>query len=114
MLDKKFVHACCFTGHRPERLEMPPKKVIHWLNEQIDNAISDGYTTFISGMQRGVDIWAAEAVVNKIKEGANVNLVAACAFKGMEDRWERSWQDRYKMAILLGKVYIGPGRKRNM
>ena len=52
-------HACCFTGHRPERLEIPPGKVKRWLEEQIRKAVEDGYTDFVAGMQRGVDIWAA-------------------------------------------------------
>ena len=60
-------HACCFTGHRPERLEMPPGKVKRWLEEQIRKAVEDGYTDFVTGMQRGVDIWAAE-IVMQLKE----------------------------------------------
>ena len=56
-------HACSFTGHRPERLEMGEDKVIAWLEEQIRKAVDDSYTDFITGMQRGVDIWAGEIVV---------------------------------------------------
>ena len=37
-------HACSFTGHRPERLEMRPNRVISWLEEQIGKAVDDGYT----------------------------------------------------------------------
>lgn len=47
MDDKR--RTCCFTGHRPERLDLPEDKVIKWLEEQIDRAIADGYTDFISG-----------------------------------------------------------------
>ena len=116
MTEKRVIdNACCFTGHRPERLEVSQKKVINWLYEQVDKAIEDGYTDFISGMQRGVDIWAAEAVLKRKKEGAEVRLIAACAFKGMEGKWEKSWQDRYNW--ILSKAdeihYIGdvPGRE---
>ena len=84
-------HACSFTGHRPERLEMSPDKVISWLEEQISKAVEDGYTDFISGMQRGVDIWAAEIVLRLKREGKPVRLICACAWKGMEDRWEPEW-----------------------
>lgn len=52
-------HACSFTGHRPERLEMSEDKVIAWLEEQIRKAVSDGYTDFITGMQNG---WEQEWV----------------------------------------------------
>ena len=114
MIDKKYEHSCSFTGHRPERLEMPTEKVIKWLNEQIDKAIADGYTEFVSGMQRGVDIWAAEAVLKRKHDGADVRLVAACAFRGMENRWEKDWQERYNKILSEADEihYIGayPGR----
>ena len=111
-IDKK--HACSFTGHRPERLDMRPNRVISWLEQEIRNAVDAGYTDFISGMQRGVDIWAVEIVLKLKAEGKPVKLIAACAWNGMEDRWEQNWQDRYK-AILKNAdkiVYVSkyPGR----
>ena len=106
--------ACSFTVHRPERLEMRPNRVISWLEQEIRNAVDAGYTDFISGMQRGVDIWAAEIVLKLKAEGKPVKLIAACAWNGMEDRWEQNWQERYK-AILIDAdktVYVSryPGR----
>ncbi len=56
-------HRCCFTGHRPERLGMPESEVISGLQKEIHQAIVDGFQTFISGMARGVDLWAAEIVL---------------------------------------------------
>ncbi|MBR2576240.1 MAG: DUF1273 family protein [Firmicutes bacterium] len=92
-------HACCFTGHRPERLGIPEEEVIRWLEEQIRQAVKDGYTNFISGMQRGVDIWAAEAVLKLKEEGAPVRLIASSPFEGMESRWDQVWQERYKRIL---------------
>ena len=102
-------HACCFTGHRPERLDMSEKKVIKWLDEQIHKAVDDGVVDFISGMQRGVDIWAAEIVLRLKIEGVPIRLIAASAFKGMEGRWENDWQERYhKILSEADEVhYIG-------
>ena len=57
---EKRLHRCCFTGHRPEKLEQSEDEIREWLTEQIENAIDDGYLTFISGMAMGVDIWAGE------------------------------------------------------
>lgn len=111
-LDKSNI--CCFTGHRPERLDMPENKVIEWLEEQVNKKISDGCTTFISGMQRGVDIWGAEAVLKHKKTNPQIKLIAACAFKGMENKWNKAWQDRYKSILSEADEihYIGkyPGR----
>ncbi len=109
-------HAVSFTGHRPERLEMAENKVQEWLGEQIRTAIADGYTDFISGMQRGVDLWAAEIVL-KIREemkDKEIRLFSAIAFRGMEDRWEKDWQNRYNAVLKAadGVTYVSdrPGR----
>ena len=56
-------HRCCFTGHRPEKIGIPEEMVIDLLDKAISEAIRAGYSTFISGMARGVDIWAAEIVL---------------------------------------------------
>ena len=77
-------HACAFTGHRPEKLAIPEADVIAWLDKVIQEAVDDGYTKFISGMQRGVDIWAAELVLKLRSEGRPIQLIAASAFRGME------------------------------
>ena len=88
-------HACAFTGHRPERLSIPEANVIVWLEKEIRKAAEDGYTQFITGMQRGVDLWAAEAVLKLKAEGKPVRLIAASAFRGMENQWESDWKKRY-------------------
>lgn len=93
------IHTCTFTGHRPERLSFPESDVITWLEKEIRIAISKGYSTFISGMQRGVDLWAAEIVLRLHDAGENVHLIAATPFKGMESRWNEEWQSRYSDVI---------------
>ena len=107
-------HACSFTGHRPERLEMSEGKVIAWLEEQIRKAIEDGYTDFITGMQKGVDIWAAEIIIKLKKEGKKVHLISACAWNGMEKDWETEWKKRYTKILMSSDkiVYVSkyPGR----
>ena len=47
---EKRLQRCCFTGQRPEKLTEAPEAVQQWLKEQIENAIDDGYVTFITGM----------------------------------------------------------------
>lgn len=42
MDNQNIVHVCAFTGHRPERMELPEAEVIRWLNEQIVQAVNDG------------------------------------------------------------------------
>ncbi len=88
-------HACAFTGHRPERLGIPEETAVAWLEKEIRKAAEEGCTQFITGMQRGVDLWAAEAVLKLKAEGKPVRLIAAIAFRGMENRWESDWKKRY-------------------
>ncbi len=95
MLKVDIEHAVSFTGHRPERLDMPEETVIKWLEEQIRKSVDEGYRDFISGMQRGVDLWAAEYVLRLKEEKNDIRLFSAIAFRGMENRWEKDWQTRY-------------------
>lgn len=75
---------CCFTGHRPEKLSMPEDKIIAALEHAIRAAIEDGYQTFISGMARGVDLWAAEIVLRLRDAGEPVRLICASPYAGFE------------------------------
>ena len=60
---EKRLHRVCFTGHRPEKLTRFEWLIKKDLEKEIKKAIDDGLTVFISGMARGVDIWAAEIVL---------------------------------------------------
>lgn len=89
------LHRCCFTGHRPEKIDIPERKVVAALEKEIKAAIADGFTTFISGMARGSDIWAAEIVLRLKKKNPSLHLIAASPFEGFELSWKLEWQQRY-------------------
>lgn len=92
---EKRQYRCCFTGHRPEKLSWPEKEVIAWLEAEILKAINDGFVTFVSGMARGVDIWAAEIVLRLRDEGQPIHLICASLFEGFERSWSEDWKSRY-------------------
>ena len=92
-------HRCCFTGHRPEWLGVPETEVIGGLKKEIRAAVADGFQTFISGMARGVDLWAAEIVLALRDEGAAVRLICANPYRGFESRWSQEWQERYRRVM---------------
>lgn len=48
-------HRCCFTGHRPEKLQRTEQEIWIDLEREIHIAIHDGLNVFITGMARGVD-----------------------------------------------------------
>ena len=89
----------CFTGHRPEKLKVPEAQVKSSLQKEICQAIADGLTVFITGMARGVDIWAAEIVIQLRNAGEPIKLMCACPYDGFEKSWSQDWKDRYN-AIL--------------
>ena len=99
--EQKRMHRVCFTGHRPEKLKQSESVIVKALEAAIKEAISDGKNVFISGMARGVDIWAAEIVLRLRKEGANVKLICASPYEGFERGWSAEWQRRYN--VILGR-----------
>lgn len=86
---------CCFTGHRPEKLTVDEAELRKGLESAIDNAIAAGFRTFISGMSRGTDLWAAAIVLSRKKVHPDVHLICAVPHPGFEERWNSDWQRLY-------------------
>lgn len=96
---EKRLKRCCFTGHRPEKLGVSEAQAVKALRAAIHDAYTSGYRTFISGMARGVDIWAAEIVLEERETHPDVHLICALPHPDFETRWKQEWQRRY-VAIL--------------
>lgn len=100
--------SCCFTGHRPEKLPWGYNenrteclKFKSMLRAEIEGMLEKGVTTFISGMAIGVDLMAAEIVLElkcSYPEKA-IQLIAAIPFEGQADRWRENYRERYFKAI---------------
>lgn len=86
---------CCFTGHRPEKLTQTEEEVKTWLTDKVREAIRNGYTTFFSGMARGVDLWAAECVLSVKEADSRVRLICASPYNGFDSRWSKRWRNLY-------------------
>lgn len=112
---EKRMHRCCFTGHRPEKLQAPEGVVTAALEKEIRQAIADGFNVFITGMARGVDIWAAEIVLRLRDTGEAVRLICACPYQGFERGWKQSWQKRYQAILSAADLvrFICPGYSRS-
>lgn len=81
----------CFTGHRPEKIpnaensEQTVLAIKSMLYYEIINALETGYDTFLIGMQRGIDLWAGEAVLQAAAEYSgeyDVKIVPVLPYKG--------------------------------
>lgn len=95
----KRLRRCCFTGHRPDKLQRAESEICADLEVQIRNTFNDGFNVFITGMACGVDIWAGEIVLRLRDEGLPIKLICASPFEGFESRWQRQWQDRYNRIL---------------
>lgn len=93
------MHRCCFTGHRPEKLIRSEMVIKADLEDEIRRAIDDGFNVFITGMARGIDIWAAEIVLQLRGSGVPVRLICACPYHGFESSWSNAWQYRYNTVL---------------
>ena len=108
-------HRCCFTGHRPEKLHKPGEQIQKDLEAAIRQAVDDGFVTFISGMARGVDIWAAEIVLRLRESNPAIHLVAASPYRGFESRWSADWQSRYNAIMQQADLvrFVCPSYSRD-
>lgn len=104
------LHRCCFTGHRPEKLRRTEREIRNDLEREIRKAVHDGLNVFISGMARGVDIDAAEIVLQIRAEGYPVRLICATPYPGFEQSWNQNWQVRYGAVMAAADLvrYICP------
>ena len=107
-------HTCCFSGHRPEKLaqngnvKSPQiRRLVSMLYLEIENAINEGYTNFITGMARGIDLWAAEYVYEKRVKNPNIKLICAIPYKdqGLKLRNAEKWEYD-NIVASADKVYI--------
>ena len=102
MTSEKRNRRCCFTGHRPQKLLRKEEEIKQDLEEAIQKAVQDGYTTFITGMAYGVDIWAGEIICQLRQTYPEIHLIAAVPFPDFEERWTKKWKNAY--ASLLDKA----------
>lgn len=111
---EKRLHRVCFTGHRPEKLSEPESVVCRKLEDAIRSSVDDGYFVFISGMARGVDIWAAEIVLKEREQNPAIKLICASPYKGFERSWSSDWQRRYNDIMDSADLvrFICPGYSR--
>lgn len=89
------MEACAFTGYRPEKMPYSEEhpacdSLKRHIRREALRLIQDGITIFISGMARGVDIWAAEVVLElkRAMPEKGIELWAAIPHEGQADSWQ--------------------------
>ncbi len=111
---EKRMHRVCFTGHRPEKLTRPDRAIKKDLEKEIRQTVADGLNVFITGVARGVDIWAAQIVLMLRDEGYDVKLMCACPYDGFERSWSQEWQKAYREILAAADFvkYVCEGYSR--
>lgn len=115
-------HRCCFTGHRPEKLNMSKEALTPKLRIAVYHAFQNGYTTFITGMAPGMDIWAAEIVFELKKTHPSVKLIAAVPYPKFGKTRDYQYNLAYKRILekadlvkyISSGYYEGVFQKRNI
>ena len=68
------------------KAELHKKEAVALLTDHIRKGYSLGYSTFISGRARGIDIWAAEVVLAEKQTPSGIRLVFALPHPDFEKR----------------------------
>ena len=109
---------CAFTGHRPKSFpwkdnETDPGCVLlkETLAKQIKLLTAQGITNWLSGMAQGVDLWAAEIVLDLKKKNPALRLRCILPCEGQEDAWPTSEQERYHSILRQADEVIYVNRE---
>jgi len=82
---------CCFVGYTPEKLNRPPVLMRTKLREAIQREITEGHTTFVCGLNRGIELWSADIVLNERKDDDRVKLICIDPENcGTDEEWRQS------------------------
>jgi uncharacterized phage-like protein YoqJ len=94
--------SCCVTGHR----DIPAVQTVYVkeeLRRQIQLAVADGYTHFISGMAEGADLYFAAIVAEMKAANPNITLEAAVPYR---KRLEAKNKDFQRLIKLCDSVHV--------
>lgn len=95
--------ACCFTGHRPDKLpggytmnETLLAPLRRQLRLAIEEAVEAGCRDFLCGMALGADTLAAQEVLALRDDRPELRLIAAIPCPGQAGRWSIADRRRYQ------------------
>ena len=106
---------CCFSGHRPEKLDLSETIVVDLLKKEIIKSVNEGYNTFITGMSRRTDIWAGEIVLDIKKNRSDIRLICAIPYPEFSTGRDAIWKDRFETILHSADdiVYVCSTYQRN-
>lgn len=104
----EFGKACCFTGHRPQKLpwgyDENDERCIAFkekLSAVICAVYESGITHFICGMALGCDMYCGEIVAELMKQHPEITLEAAVPFADQAGSLRSKFRARYDALIAV-------------
>ena len=95
---------CCVTGHR----DLPQKEINRVkaaLRKEIERAIADGFTCFMSGFAEGVDQYFAEIVLEMRRLNPDLELIAVIPYQKRLDNLQKK-KRTYKMLETCADIIV--------
>lgn len=98
----------CFSGHRPEKLPFKGdtnapeiRMLISMIYKEIQNSIDEGYDTFITGVARGIDLWAGSLVADIKSNNPKIKLISAVPYTLYGKTWKGA--DKWNLCYIMQK-----------
>lgn len=120
---------CAFTGSRPEKmpvLQKPESTEYQELIGRIRNKIielteRENVTTFLSGVAKGIDLIAAEIVLELAENDKRLQLECIVPYRAQANGWSEEYKEQYRsvldrsdmVTVLQEKYSRGCLQKRN-
>ena len=121
---------CAFTGYRPEKFsfgdneaDLRCEQLKQKMFCEILRMTREGVSVFMSGMARGADLWAAEAVlqIQNVKSSQKIELWAIVPYDRQPLAWSAKERARYQRILeqaahveyISHDYYNGCLQKRN-
>ena len=109
---------CAFTGYRPAKMpfgydETDPRCIEFKarLRDTIETLISEGFAHFISGGALGMDMFAAEAVVDLKEMYPWIILEMVSPFDAQADRWNDEYRMRHDQLFTSADIVTATGHE---
>ena len=108
---EKRLHRCCFFGQHLEKQDAHETIIKKWLEDKIDQAIANGYVTFMIGCERGLDIWAGQIIIRKKKDNPALHLIAAQPWPEFSHYWDVSWCQELNVILQKADLVIAVSKQ---
>ena len=109
----------CFDGPIYDHLDyakdessLECQKIKKALSEKIDSLIKEGECVFMSGVRRGIEMWTAEIVLDKMELYPNASLICVCPYEEQPTHWNENHRERYftihqlcSKLVMLNRYY---------